>query len=125
MNIVIADPQARVRFGLRILLEQQAGWMVVAEAVDSQELLALVQKTRPDLVLLDWNLLEQPVETFIRRLRAQHPGLLLLAMNSNQGSSQAALSAGMDGFTSKMEAPEKLLDLIRKLASGKDPAARV
>lgn len=123
MKIVIADAQARVRFGLRILLEQQAGWTVVAEAMDSQELLALVQKHHPDLVLLDWNLLEPPVETFIRRLRAQHPALLLLAMNGNQGVSQAALSAGMDGFTSKMEAPEKLLELIHKLASGRQPAA--
>ncbi len=41
MKIGIADPQARVRFSLRILLEQQPGWLVCGEASDDQELEAL------------------------------------------------------------------------------------
>jgi len=41
MKIGIADPQARVRFSLRILLEQQPGWMVNGEAADCQDLFHL------------------------------------------------------------------------------------
>lgn len=118
MRIGIADPQARVRFGLRILLEQQAGWTVIAEAADSRELLALAQESCPDLVLLDWDLPGLPIEPLIQSLRQQCPALLLLAMSSRLEISQAALAAGADGFTSKMEVPEKLLNLIRQLSAG-------
>lgn len=115
MKIAIADAQSRVRFGLKILLEQQTGWLVTGEAADGQDLLEITRRSCPDLILLDWDLPDGPVDALIRALRAQCPRLLLLAMSGKQGVGPAALKAGADGFTSKMESPENLLSLIHSL----------
>lgn len=120
MKISIADPQARVCFGLRILLEQQPGWTVIGEAADCQELLALLQNCCPDLVLIDCDLPGAPAGTLLRKLRIQYPDLLVISMSGKQELRQACLKAGADGFTSKMEPPEKLLNLIRLLSTGKE-----
>ena len=56
MQILLADNQPKVRFGLRVLLERQPGLKVVGEAADAEELLARMEADRPDLVLLGWEL---------------------------------------------------------------------
>ena len=56
MQILLADNQPKVRFGLRVLLERQPGLQVVGEAADAEDLLAQVEADCPDLVLLDWEL---------------------------------------------------------------------
>jgi DNA-binding NarL/FixJ family response regulator len=56
MRVFLADKQAKVRSALRLLLEQEPGLSVVGEAAEAEDLLAQVQRTRPDLVLLDWEL---------------------------------------------------------------------
>jgi len=119
MKIGIADPQARVRFGLRILLEQQPGWIVIGEAEDSQELLGLVRVGCPDLVLIDWDLPDLPAVSLLRLLRAQFPRPLLITMSGKQEFSQVAKKAGADAFASKTEPPDKLLAIIRELYARK------
>jgi SARP family transcriptional regulator, regulator of embCAB operon len=115
MNIGIADPNVKLRFGLRILFEQQPGWVVAGEAADSQELLALVRDKRPDLVLIDWDLPGIPTGSLFGILRTQCPALLVMAMSGREELGQAALKAGADGFVSKMDPAEKLLVHIREL----------
>ncbi len=56
MQILLADNQPKVRFGLRVLLERQPGLKVVGEAADAEELLAQMEAACPDLVLLGWGL---------------------------------------------------------------------
>ncbi len=56
MRILLADDQTRVRFALRVLLERQPGLAVVGEATNSRDLLDQINATRPDTVLLDWEL---------------------------------------------------------------------
>jgi DNA-binding NarL/FixJ family response regulator len=56
MQILVADHQPRVRFGLRVFLERQPGLTVVGEATSAEELLAQAEVTGPDLILLDWEL---------------------------------------------------------------------
>ncbi len=115
MKIGIADPQARVRFSLRILLEQQPGWLVCGEASDDQELQALARDHRPDLLLIDWNLSEETSAYLLHLLQAQFPGIICITMSGRQELRQAALQAGADGFVCKTEPPEKLLATIRNL----------
>jgi len=115
MKIGIADPQARVRFGLRILLEQQPGWIVCGEAADDQELQALARDHRPDLLLIDWNLSKETPAYLLHLLKAQFPAIICITMSGRQELRQAALQAGADGFVCKTEPPEKLLATIRDL----------
>ena len=56
MQILLADNQPKVRFGLRVLLERQPGLKVVGEAVDAEDLLTQMEATCPDLILLGWEL---------------------------------------------------------------------
>ena len=125
MKIGIADPQVRVRFGLRILLEEQSGWTVIGEATDTQELLTFLRVSCPDLVLIDMDLPDMPIDIILRLLREQYPSLLVMLMSGRQELVQPALNAGADGFASKMESPDKLLNLIQALHARKVESAKV
>ncbi len=115
MKIGIADPQGRVRFSLRVLLEQQAGCIVVWEASDCDELLEMLYSSSPDLLLWDWDLPNLIPEDLRRLLRMQHPGLKIIVMSGRQELQQTALQAGADAFASNADSPEKLLTVIRNL----------
>ena len=118
MKIGIADPQVRVRFSLRILLEQQPGWIIGGEAADCQELFDLLREVSLDLLLMDWDLPDLPAETLLL-LRAQYPMMRIVAMSGKQELWEAAVKASADGFACKAESPEKLLKLIRDLQEKK------
>lgn len=113
MKIGIADSQARVRFSLRILLEQQQGWIVGVEAADCRELFDLLRNVPMDLLLVDLDLPDMPAENLLRLLRTEHPMMRIIAMSGRQELGQAALRAGADAFACKTQSPEKLLNLIQ------------
>ena len=115
LNILIGDAQPRVRFGLRLLLEQQPGWMVTGEADDAQLLLEHIRLGCPDLVLLDWELPGMPVTELLAAIRRACPRLWVIFMSSKDELRQAAFQAGADIFAYKADPPEKLLELIRGL----------
>ena len=115
LNILIGDASPRVRFGLRILLEQQHGWRVVGEAEDAQALLESVRCGCPDLVLLDCELPGMPSQELLTVIRCACPHLWIVFMSSRDELRQAALEAGADVFAYKADSPEKLLGFIRGL----------
>jgi len=113
MRILIADPQLSVRSALKIFLLQEPDLTVVAEASDSQELLAKIETAHPDLVLLDWELPGQPIETVLPSLRAIDPQLAAIALSGRSESERIALAAGANAFVSKTDPPARLLTAIR------------
>lgn len=115
MKICIADSQSRIRYGLRILLEQQPGWHVTGEAAGANELIERVRWDAPDVVLLDWELPGMAFEGLLKSLRIACPGLLVISLSGRYELRQSALEAGADAFASKAEPPEKLIHLIRQL----------
>ncbi len=119
MKIGIADSHAKVRFGLRILLEQQPEWTVVGEAKDCRELLQLVDYRYPDLVLIDWELPGLPSDQLIRLVRRNFPRLLIISMSGRQENCQAALINGADAFACKTESPLTLISTIRDVSINK------
>ncbi len=116
LNILIGDAQPRVRFGLRLLLEQQPGWRVAGEAEDAQMLLDHVRGGCPDLVLLDWELPGMPAQELLAVIRQACPRLGVVFMSGRDELRHAALQAGADVFAYKADPPENLLRLIRELA---------
>jgi len=115
LNILIGDAQPRVRFGLRLLLEQQPGWRVAGEAEDVQALLEQVRYGCPDLVLLDWELPGMPAQELLAAIRQACPHLWIVSMSGRDDLRQAALQASADIFAYKADPPEKLLRQIRGL----------
>jgi DNA-binding NarL/FixJ family response regulator len=115
MKICIADNQSRVRYGLRILLEQQPGWHVIGEVANAIELIERVRCDPPDVVLLDWELPGMSLGGLLTSLREACPELLVISLSGRYELRQPALKAGADAFANKAEPPEKLIHLIRQL----------
>lgn len=114
MRIFIADRQPRVRYGLRVLLEQQPGWKVSGEAANVQELLESIQDDCPDLILLDWELPGTTAPDLLLKLRTYCPNLFVVSMSAHPSAQQLAKQAGADDFASKIEPAEKLIGMIHK-----------
>jgi DNA-binding NarL/FixJ family response regulator len=123
VRIFLADDQAKVRSALRLLLDQESGFHIVGEAAETEDLLAQVKVTKPDLILLDWELPDHsvpysPVGSGSRLLSTLHiyyPGLRVIALSGRLEARQAALAAGADAFVSKGDPPERLLATLRAI----------
>ncbi len=113
-GILLADDDPHARSALRLLLEQEPDVRVLAETGAAAELLARVTLFRPRLVLLDWDLPELDPEKFMAAIRDCCPEVGVIALSSRPEASGSALSLGIDHFVCKGDAPDRLLDLIRR-----------
>lgn len=120
MRVLLADDQPGVRSALRLLLEQEPGLTVVAEAAEAGELSALVQRTCPDLVLLDWELPGQHGADLLLALRSFCPSVSVVVLSGRPEARSAALLAGADAFVSKGDPPEQLLVTVKDCVSGEN-----
>ena len=112
MRILLADPQAKVRFALRVLLERRPELEVVGEAACAEDLLSLAAASCPDLVLLEWSVAGVMAEGLLVALRSACPGVGVIVLSGRPEAREAALAAGADSFVSKGHPPEHLLKAI-------------
>jgi DNA-binding NarL/FixJ family response regulator len=117
MRILLADDHAKVRSALRLLLEQALELRIVGEATEGRELLARLQATQPDLVLLDWELPGLSANGLLPALRSRWPHLKVIALSGRPEARHAALTAGADAFVSKTESPERLLTALHAMGA--------
>jgi len=115
MNILLAEKRSRVRYALRVLLEQQPGWKVTGEAVEASELLCKTQHLLPDLILLDIELLGSDVADYLERLRQVCPQVRIVMLSEQPLTNLTSSAAFPDAFASKVNPPERLLSVIRTL----------
>lgn len=125
MRVLLADDQPEVRSALRLLLEHEGGLAVVGEVGDTSALLAEARSLQPELVLLDWELpccreaghptSCQPADDLVAAVRAICPHAKIIALSGWPEARQRALSAGADGFVSKGNPPESLIEELRAL----------
>ncbi|HEY76310.1 MAG TPA: response regulator transcription factor [Thermoflexia bacterium] len=113
LRVLIADDQPRVRSALRLLLIQESGVTVVGEAEDVEQALRLVAERQPDLVLLDWELPRWGGPAALTGLRRVRAGLAVIALSGRPEARRSALEAGADGFVSKGDPPERVLEAVR------------
>lgn len=112
MRILLADGQDRVRYALRALLAMQMDTEVVAEATNAVELFDQTRCALPDLILVDWGLPGLVIADALPRLREIHPCVQVIVLSGRSEARAAALAAGADGFASKAQPPDGLLDAI-------------
>jgi DNA-binding NarL/FixJ family response regulator len=120
IRVVVADDQALVRSGFRVLVDVADDMEVVGEAADGSEAVALVAAHLPDVVLMD---IRMPVLDGIEATRAitlANPStrVLILTTFDLDEYVYAALRAGASGFLLKDTRPEELLAGIRTIAAG-------
>lgn len=118
---MLVDDHPVVRAGLRALLEGQADLTVVAEASDAATALDVVEKFRPDVVLMDLNLGPGPggvAATASLRALSDPPRVLVLTTYDTEADILAAIEAGAAGYLLKDAPPEELFRAIRGTARG-------
>jgi DNA-binding NarL/FixJ family response regulator len=115
MRALVADDEAVVRSALRLFLEQHFGARILSEASEAGELLAGVERSCPDLLLLDWGLPRLDATETLPVMRARCPKMKIVVLNGRPESRRAALEGGADAFVSKGGSPEELLATLRSL----------
>jgi DNA-binding NarL/FixJ family response regulator len=120
IRVVVADDQALVRGGFRLILETQPDIEVVGEAADGREAVARTQEQRPDVVLMDIRMPGMNGLEATRRLMTTQnpPRVLILTTFDLDEYVYDALRAGASGFLLKDVRPEQLADAVRAIATG-------
>ena len=121
MRIVIADDHPVVRRGLRAIVEDALRTAEVHEARNAAELLTLVRKREPDVVLLDIAMPGRSGLEALKELRREHPKIpmLVLSIHSADEFAVRSIKAGASGYLTKDSAPEELVDAIRTVVAGR------
>jgi DNA-binding NarL/FixJ family response regulator len=120
IRIVVADDQALVRSGFRMILDAKPDLEVVGEAGDGREAAALVERLRPDVVLMDVRMPEVDGLEATRRIVASRSPtrVIILTTYDVDDSVFAALRAGASGFLLKDARPAELVEAVRVVARG-------
>ncbi|MGI8800599.1 MAG: response regulator [Solirubrobacteraceae bacterium] len=119
-RIVIADDHAVVRSGLRLLLDAELDFEVVAEAGDVESARRYVRGHRPGVLVLDLNMPGGSSLDAIPVLRSEAPGtqIVVLTMQENPAFAREAFGAGAAGYVLKEAADTELVEAVRRAAVG-------
>jgi DNA-binding NarL/FixJ family response regulator len=121
IRILLADDHTVMRSGLRLLLERQPDFQVVAEAEDGREAVALAETERPEVAVMD---VAMPMLNGIeaaRQIVARNPQLavVMLSMHSDESYVLRALKAGARGYLLKDSAEADLIRAVRVVSTGR------
>jgi DNA-binding NarL/FixJ family response regulator len=119
-RIVIADDQALIRGGLRMILDAQPDLEVVGEAVDGRDALQKARELSPDLVLMDVRMPELDGLETTRRLLDRDPSAKVIVLTTFDLDDYVyeAIRAGASGFLLKSAPPQQLIAGIRTVMAG-------
>ena len=120
IRLVIADDHPIVRQGLHRIVEEHADMQVVAEAVDGDEVVRVLESSSADVLLLDISMPGPPFLDLLGRLRRDWPGVAVLVLSAHAEEQYAirALRAGAAGYLTKERSPDELADAIRRIHRG-------
>ena len=121
LGVLIADDQALVRAGFRMILEAEEDMEVVGEAANGREAIAEARRARPDVILMDVRMPEMDGIEATRRLLDSEDSASKVVMLTTFDMDEYvydALRAGASGFLLKDVPPEQLVEGIRAVASG-------
>jgi DNA-binding NarL/FixJ family response regulator len=121
IRVFFVDDSPVVRRGLQLYLSLEPGLEICGEAEGEQEAFERILALQPDLAVIDLGLKEGNGFDLIKRLRQWNQGLKLLvfSMHGEAESITTAFAAGANGYVTKEEGTEKVLDAIHLLVKGK------
>lgn len=123
VRVLLCDDHEMVRAGLRSFFDVQDGIEVVGEAGTAEQALALIGRTRPDVVLMDLVLPGMSGVEAVRRISADHPAVKVLVLTSFSSDSTVleAVRAGAAGYLLKDVNPTELAGALKTVHAGGSP----
>lgn len=115
IRLVLVDDHEMVRTGLRMLLESQPDIKIAGEASNAAQALDLVDKYKPDVVVMDITLPDLSGIEATRQIKAKHPEIAVVALTIHEDEQYffEMLQAGASGYVPKRAAPDDLISAIR------------
>jgi two-component system, NarL family, response regulator LiaR len=119
IKVMIVDDHDMVRRGLRAYLSLQEDFLLVGEAQNGREAVALAHRERPDVILMDLFMEEQNGIEATRDILAFHPGCRIVILTSYYDDQQVfpALEAGAFSYLLKTARGEEIASAVRKAAN--------
>lgn len=120
IRVVIADDHAIVRTGLRALIKSEPAMELIGEAAGGYEAIELVEKTMPDVLVLDLSMPDLDGIAVTKKIKARFPDLhiLILTLHEDEALLKAALKAGARGYILKRAAETELIAAINIILRG-------
>jgi DNA-binding NarL/FixJ family response regulator len=118
IRVLVADDQALVRSGFRMILEAREDLEVVGEAENGAEAVELAGRLEPDVILMDVRMPEVDGVEATRRLAGSKARVIILTTFDLDEHVVEALRAGASGFLLKDVRPEQLVEAVRVVAAG-------
>lgn len=121
IRILLADDHTVIRKGLRLLLESQPGFQVVAEAADGRETVAMAESHAPNVIVLDVAMPNLNGIEAARQITAKNPqaAIVILSMHSDESYVLRALKAGARAYLLKDSAEDDLINAVKAVNAGK------
>jgi two-component system, NarL family, response regulator NreC len=121
IRILIADDHGVMRGGLRALLEDEPGLEVVGEASSGEEVIALTEKLRPDIVLMDIGMpgIDGIEATRTIKNAFENIQVLVLSVYEDESLLREAIKVGAAGYIIKRAAEEELISAIKARLPGR------
>jgi two-component system, NarL family, response regulator NreC len=121
IRILLADDHTVMRKGLRMLLDNQPEFSVVAEASDGRQAVEQAEATGPDVAVVDIAMPNLSGIEAAQRIHAALPqvAIVILSMHSDEGYVLRALKAGAKGYLLKDSAEGDLIQAIKAVHQGK------
>lgn len=120
-DIVLADDHYLIRQGLKAILDGEKDLRIVGEAEDGLELLLLLHRLKPQMVILDISMPKLHGIDTARQIKMNYPGMkiLILTMHREKEYLYQAISAGVEGYLLKEDAQQDLSLAIETIRRGK------
>ncbi len=120
--MILADDHAMVRQGFSEMLSADAGMVVIGEAENGREAVALAKRTRPDVVILDVEMPVMGAQTALKRMLdlSPPPKVVIVTVFADNRLVQELLALGASAYLSKGASMRTLLDTVRSVARGGD-----
>jgi DNA-binding NarL/FixJ family response regulator len=120
LRVLIADDHRLIAEGIKRSLEESGDFEVVAEATTGSQILPLIRRTSPDVVLLDLRMPGVDGLTALEQIKRDHPDIkvVILSASSDQAVIQAALAKGASAYVIKSVNPVDLASTLRQVMEG-------
>ena len=120
LRILLADDHVTVRYGLKLLIDQQPDMRVACEADDGKMAIKLAEEANIDVIVMDISMPGMNGLVATRKLKQLQPdaAIVTLTRHGDDAYLQELLRAGVKGYVLKRSAPTELLQAIRGVAAG-------